>query len=123
GGSAREGEGVEWRDWKPLPDLARPELADNRRRAANVIGVAMRQSKIVEPADAGGSQHGCDDAIADVEGRGRRQAARIDEQRTASRKNDEDRVALPHVQEGDVQPAIAACNGQRGGGGQAGGGG
>ena len=59
------------------------------------------------------ARHRRDDAIADVEGRGGRQPAGIDEQRTASRKDDENRVALADVQKRDVQPAVATRGGQQ----------
>ncbi len=44
--------GCEARHRNAFPDLARPELAKDRRGAADVIGIAVRQREIVEPADA-----------------------------------------------------------------------
>ena len=86
---------------------------DDRRGAADVIGIAVRQREVVEPPDAGVAQHRRDDPVADVEGRRRRQAAGVDEQRRPARKDDEGRVALPDVDERDVQPAVAARGDER----------
>ena len=53
----------------PLPDLTRTKLLDDRRGAADVVGIAVGQHEVVETADARVAQHGRDDAIADVERR------------------------------------------------------
>ena len=51
----------------PSHDVTRPEVPDERREAADVVGVAVRDGSRVEPADAVVAQDGADDAVPDVE--------------------------------------------------------
>ena len=44
---------LEARHRNAFPHLARPELAQDRRGAADVIGIAVRQREVVEPAEPG----------------------------------------------------------------------
>ena len=82
--SARER--LEPRHRNALPHLARPELAEDRAGAADVIGIAVRQREVVEPPESGVAQDRRDDAVADVERGRRRQAAGVDQQRRAARE-------------------------------------
>ena len=99
---------LEARHRNALPHLARPELAHDRRGAADVIGIAVRQRDVVEPPEAGVAQHRRDDAVADVERRRRRRARRRRPAASRRAETDERGVALPDVDERDVQPAVAA---------------
>src|SRR5262249_55059038 len=59
------------RNRNPFPDFARPELGDDRRRAADVIRVAVRQRDTIDAPEARVANDGRDHAIADVEARAR----------------------------------------------------
>ena len=50
-----------------LPHFHRREVANDRLRAADVVGVAVGNREIVEPADAAMTQCRSQHAIADVE--------------------------------------------------------
>ena len=108
GGEAQRRQRLEPRHGDAFPHLPRPELTQDRSGAADVIGIAVRQRDVVEPAESGVADDRRDDAIADVEGRGGCEAAGVDEQRRPARKDDEGRVALAHVDERDVQHPVAA---------------
>ena len=91
-----------------LPDLPRPELAQDRRRAADVIGVAVRERDV-----------SADDGRPPRAGRARRRGRRCRTTPPPARppastssvaprgKPDERRVALADVDERDMQPAVA----------------
>src|SRR5438094_7798514 len=68
-------ERLESRHGNSFPHLARPKFSDDRYGAADMIGVPVRQDEAIEPAGAGGAQHGRDHAFADVERRLPREAA------------------------------------------------
>ena len=96
-----------------LPHLARPELAEDRGGAADVIGIAVGQREVVEPPNARVAQDRRDDAIADVEGgSGDRPPASTSSVEPRGKAH-ERRVALPDVEERDVQPAVAARGDER----------
>src|SRR5262245_62009619 len=103
---AQARERISARNGNAFPDLARPELADDRRRAANVVRVAVRERDPIEAAETRGADDRRNDAIADVEAGPWREAACIDEQRRAARKDDEDRVSLPDVDDRRVQSSV-----------------
>ena len=103
---------LERRHHNPLPHLARPKLANHRRGAADVIGIAVGQHDGVEPPDARGSQHRRDHAVADVEARPG-QPAGVHEHGGAARKAHERGVALPDVEKRHVQPAVAPPRDER----------
>ena len=68
----------------------------------------MRQRHMIEPTEPGATDDRGDNAIADVEGGRGGESAGVDEQRRAAREDDEARVALADIDEGDVQQAVAA---------------
>ena len=90
-----------------VPDLARREVAHQRHRAADVIGIAVRDGEVVQPPDAARAQRRAEHAIADVEVAAHRHAAGVDHQRPAVRQRHEHRIALPHVHHRQMQPAVA----------------
>ncbi len=95
------------RNRNPFPHVGGPEFSQDRVRATDVIDIAVRERDRIEPADAAVPEHGRDDSIADIERGGAGQAAGIDEQRRAIRKPHERGIALPDIDEGDVQTAVA----------------
>ena len=68
----------------------------------------MRKRHGPQTANARGAQHRRNHAIADIERPASGQPSRIHEERRASWKSNERRVALPHVDERDVQAAVAS---------------
>ena len=92
------------RDRHPLPDAARRKGTRDRGRAADVIGIGVRDQQALERAHANRAQRRRDDARADVEGR-RRRAPGVDQQGAAVREEDERRVPLPDVEEHDAHRA------------------
>ncbi len=91
-----------------LPDRGRTEDVDDRRRAADVVRVAVRQQQPVETADAARPDRRRHDAGADVEGRLAAEAAGVDEQRGRVRQTNKRRVPLADVDAGHVEPAVRA---------------
>ena len=49
------------------PHFARAEIAQQRRRAADMVGIAVRDAEIIDIQSTAGAQRRTDDAIADVE--------------------------------------------------------
>src|SRR5580658_2493677 len=82
------------------PELAGMEISDDGRHSAQMIGVRMRDHNCVEPIKAATPKIRRDDLLADVEVgvHPLRQAARIDQQCSAVRSNQEDRIALANIE-------------------------
>ena len=100
-------------DEHAVPDLQRREVAHERLGAADVVGIAVRDGEVVQPADAAGAQRRADDAIADVEVAANRHAAGVDQQRPPIRQRHQHRIALPHIEHRQVQPAVAESTRER----------
>ena len=111
---AQRVERLEARHRNALPDLARPELAQHRRGAADVIRIAVRQRERSRAAGTPASRSTGATTRSPMSNDGRAgEAAGVDEQRRAARKATNAAVALADVEERDVQPAVAARGDQR----------
>src|SRR5947207_1364109 len=60
-----------------FPDLQRREVARQRDRTADVIGIAVGEREVIEVPNASGAERGAEDAIADVEIAANRYAASV----------------------------------------------
>jgi hypothetical protein len=87
---------------RPEPQRARRHLLDDRHRPADVITVRVREGQKVDVQQPHGAQGGRDHARADVE-LAARHAAGVHQHRQAVGEPDQQRVALSHVEGGDLQ--------------------
>jgi len=88
------------------PQLADLEVAQDRKRAAGVIVVVVREGEDLEPAAPLADKRGHDDPITGVEASAPRRAG-IDEDRPAVRTAQDDGEPLPDVEDRDA--ARARC--------------
>ena len=93
--------------------LGDAKLAQDRRDAADVIAVRMRNDDRVERVDSVAQEKRHDDSLADRFGDGAvalraalEPSAGIDQQRVAARRLDDDRVGLSDVEHGDAKTVI-----------------
>ena len=85
-----------------LPDFDGDEIAEDARGAADVVGIAVADAHVVQPANAERPERRRDDAAADVEACSC-DATGIDAQRAPVGKLHDGGIALPDIQERHAQ--------------------
>src|SRR5579859_2709452 len=112
-GASERVERRESRDRNAFPDVTRTKLSKDGERAADVIGIAVRQREAIDPPKSRLANDRRDHTITDVEAGPERQPAGVNKHRRSSRKHDENRVALPYIYICGVQTPVASCRHER----------
>jgi hypothetical protein len=95
-----------WRHRDALPDLARGEVANDRKCATGVIGITVRDCQVIEPAHTERPQRRRDDARTDIKRRATQETARVQQQRTRIRKSHQDGIRLADVKKRHDEPPV-----------------
>src|SRR5712691_2973640 len=91
-------------DGNSHPYRAWRERVDERRRAANMVGITMREDERAQTANAARPQRRREHAGANIEtGRPEPEATRVEHDVRPGRQLEQQRVALAHIERGETE--------------------